>query len=70
MHWPFAAVHTPLQSGSLLSDVCWSELSLTLGQKDLHGPVEQVDAQLPFLLQLQVGHHAIKIPPLLIGEHL
>lgn len=36
----------PSSGGQLLSDVCWSELSLTLSQEDLHGPVEQVDTQL------------------------
>lgn len=66
----FCCCSYPLQWGSLLSDVCWSELSLTLGQEDLHSPVEQVDAQLPFPLHLPVGHHSIKIPSLLIGEHL
>lgn len=55
---------------SLLSDVSWSELSLTLSQEDLHGAVEQVDAELPFPLRLPVGHYAIEISSFLIGEHL
>lgn len=55
---------------SLLSDVSWSKLSFTLSQEDLHGTVQQVDAELPFLLCLPVGHDAIEIPSLLIREHL
>lgn len=54
----------------LLSDVQRPELPLTLGQKDVHGPVQQMDAELSFPLQRPVGHHAVKISSLLIGEHL
>lgn len=54
----------------LLSDVYRPELSLTLGQKDVHGPVEQMDAELSFPFQRPVGHHTVKIASLLIGEHL
>lgn len=54
----------------LLSDVYRPELPLTLGQKDVHGPVEQMDAELSFPFQWPVGHHAVKIASLLIGEHL
>lgn len=55
---------------SSLSYVCWSELSLTLSQEYLHGPVEQMDTQLALLLQLPIGHHAIEISALQVGEHL
>lgn len=54
----------------LLSDVYRPELSLTLSQKDVHGPVEQMDAELSFPFQRPVGHHTVEIASLLIGEHL
>lgn len=53
----------------LLPDVQRPELPLTLGQEDVHGPVEQMDAQLTLPLQRPVGHHAVKVSSLLIGEH-
>lgn len=53
----------------LLPDVQRPELPLTLGQEDVHGPVQQMDAQLTLPLQRPVGHHAVEISSLLIGEH-
>lgn len=64
-----AAVESALMWMWLLSDISWSELSLTLSQKDLHSPVQQMDTQLPFLPPLPIGHNAIEISPLLICEH-